>query len=1775
MFVLPRAIIHISSKVTWEKEEDVRKKADPLCWMKHVTARSRAPRQTSPSPRSSRALVPSASHRIALRLPFPLILALHSTLRLFVLGCSNCGTTTALGAIERMEQYFQTRASIDDDPDLARNRRANDARLKSRFEHIFAKYGKDFDGVGDEIDLETGRIIVNNGHIERMQHEVDPGKVGASQVLRVLDRGLQGDGQGIVHDDGFVVEDSTEELDDIEELGLTGTSGYSSSEVSDDNEEEGQYGIRARAPDELSSDFYDGTPEMPRRSVPASIVRKSVGRRQLNNDQANIKVHTTLRSRSPENAPMDLPFLRESMKAMQVPSGQRGSIDPDAIQALGQSIANQLAKYMTGDSTKSRRKSSDQRTSKDPRWEYPMLPGDRVDRTPTPPSQASASAALFDTSPGREHSIWAPERRSRQRQSKLQRQVFYSAAVDDDDETNVDPLQSDPPFYADADIGDETDGLRDIDCYNCGVTESRVWRVGPAGRLCDSCGTYHRRYGLLKAVEGPSSTPAPRPRPNHFGVPNRHHPTNKDTDVYAIPSTDAPDTTAWYASNTARRIHGDGRKARFSLEEEEAIIRLHEIDHISWDRIGCLVPHGTAHSVHSHYQKYLKAPGCEARQRLFDQSTHAPSFLPRPIASAPHKDITNSTGEHNGDTANVTETEDELIVRLRDHEGLTWAQISNFIPGRTSLALQTHYNEIKHGSSLSDFGPVDPALLAQDGQQILNDGFWQSSIDQTNHNLSTANSGPSIPDRLDLDSMDGELVSDKSRNYLHDRSIFLNAALRPHFVNDRSVVTNRMPDESDVVSTGASAIGRAHRQSSDRHALHENARTRMLPPSVPGRVPSRPISVYARTALSSGQQVCKDVESGAGEDHAQLPRTPSFHIQPASVPPRPLEVGPSAWAITQPASKGPIPFVPARKGLAPIRPKSAARELQDPFISRAAPTGAPTLSPDNGAHNDSGATPSIQEQLPRAAESSRGQNNATPEATKNAVQWSDGLPLPESRFTPEQDRFIKNARENRNLTWAAITEALPGDTQHTASAITHRYYDFLLGRNVATSAQEPHGAANAREPDDEQKQVSTRGRKHYSEEESDLIFQYKEQKMSWDEIAVQIPGRSPRSIQNHHFYRSTKGEREQTPSNASKQVRVRRSLKPLLRQALKNSTRRNSDVTKIGTHPTGPLQQIQTSRASPEIPVYDEYERTSPAIIPIEDELPGHSTTVSESHEDQPHSHPEVVIRSGECEELEADAGSCINQLEPHSGNLFESSKSHPPHTHNELQDAARATPAKRPMGRPRKITVITNDAEVADSDTTAKRPVGGPKRNTVITNDAEVADSDSDTLRSGNLRKKADHITQSTPAKNSVERRRIGLPPGLLPQNQLHAPIGTWTVPAAVLETSTSIPELTLHGDQDMREVEFQHWSQVLLAAFRSHPAGEVLRCRDVTNWVKKHNLFYLSTEDPWIHHVYNEVHRNPAFWKARYRNKGSAPGHILVENRWRKKAEGQILAETDVRPMSAGRTDDDVVTPADNIESDNHTTSAGVVVDVVGGEDNAGSNSRAASAGRTDEVVRIEGDIEDNVETANHVGDQSMDASLVLDPAVTLANTADLDNMDNHDNTIGQPMDEPPLIQPARPVHTIINIEDDELNSSLPTNAAPSLQLTDTSVNAPEIITISSNSPVKQEPTPKDNATSPYARRSTKRPLDALQSTPRAKRLRQSDSALIRRVSALATPARSGSGILNLRAQSVKSERFEPLFVGGARASPVIVVGPSGRRFVVATGVAGDDGDEQDELS
>ena len=63
------------------------------------------------------------------------------------------------------------------DFDLSVRRARNDQKLKSIFERIFEKYEKDFTDIGDEIDLVTEQIVVNNGHLQSLADEKDAGSL--------------------------------------------------------------------------------------------------------------------------------------------------------------------------------------------------------------------------------------------------------------------------------------------------------------------------------------------------------------------------------------------------------------------------------------------------------------------------------------------------------------------------------------------------------------------------------------------------------------------------------------------------------------------------------------------------------------------------------------------------------------------------------------------------------------------------------------------------------------------------------------------------------------------------------------------------------------------------------------------------------------------------------------------------------------------------------------------------------------------------------------------------------------------------------------------------------------------------------------------------------------------------------------------------------------------------------------------------------------------------------------------------------------------------------------------------------------------------------------------------------------------------------------------------------------------------------------------------------------------------------------------------------------
>ena len=90
------------------------------------------------------------------------------------------------------------------DIDLHARKAQNDFRLKSIFESIFDKYGKDFNGIGDEIDMETGEIVVDNGHLLGMTNERDAGN-GEYSCEELGDSNDDDDGTSVGYDEGHLV----------------------------------------------------------------------------------------------------------------------------------------------------------------------------------------------------------------------------------------------------------------------------------------------------------------------------------------------------------------------------------------------------------------------------------------------------------------------------------------------------------------------------------------------------------------------------------------------------------------------------------------------------------------------------------------------------------------------------------------------------------------------------------------------------------------------------------------------------------------------------------------------------------------------------------------------------------------------------------------------------------------------------------------------------------------------------------------------------------------------------------------------------------------------------------------------------------------------------------------------------------------------------------------------------------------------------------------------------------------------------------------------------------------------------------------------------------------------------------------------------------------------------------------------------------------------------------------------------------------------------------
>lgn len=122
-----------------------------------------------------------------------------------------------LAESEEYEEDLEDEEPISDpDADLEQRRAQLDYKLKSTFEAIFEKYGKDFDGIGDELDLETGEWT-NNGHLIEMLDERDPGDTRRGREYSTEDTTETEEGFSSSVVDGDIEEDEIDEDDEEDE----------------------------------------------------------------------------------------------------------------------------------------------------------------------------------------------------------------------------------------------------------------------------------------------------------------------------------------------------------------------------------------------------------------------------------------------------------------------------------------------------------------------------------------------------------------------------------------------------------------------------------------------------------------------------------------------------------------------------------------------------------------------------------------------------------------------------------------------------------------------------------------------------------------------------------------------------------------------------------------------------------------------------------------------------------------------------------------------------------------------------------------------------------------------------------------------------------------------------------------------------------------------------------------------------------------------------------------------------------------------------------------------------------------------------------------------------------------------------------------------------------------------------------------------------------------------------------------------------------------------
>jgi hypothetical protein len=303
---------------------------------------------------------------------------------------------------------------------LALRRQKNDERLKSRFERIFEKYEYDFDGVGDEIDIVTGEVLIDNGHLETMRDEEDSDASESSRGATDLLETHSSDGELL--DVGMT---------NLTALGLDTPGRGGRAEIATGK-------VAHNQASRMLDAFARPAPRLARLLVNQddTVPQNNLNHEPSCNNATEDALHAEHRSEEQETIRLPDADLMQSMLRSNSALAQSG-LDNGAIQALGLSIAAGLMKLMSTSSTVTFRKETSPSTEK--AWSYPQ-PGHAPEAKRKRPDGGDV-----DVSERRRKrvSLWAPRMTRRPRKQAGTVSIGISGDSMQDQSTSTALQQSD------------------------------------------------------------------------------------------------------------------------------------------------------------------------------------------------------------------------------------------------------------------------------------------------------------------------------------------------------------------------------------------------------------------------------------------------------------------------------------------------------------------------------------------------------------------------------------------------------------------------------------------------------------------------------------------------------------------------------------------------------------------------------------------------------------------------------------------------------------------------------------------------------------------------------------------------------------------------------------------------------------------------------------------------------------------------------------------------------------------------------------------------------------------------------------------------------------------------------------------------------------------------------------------------------------------------------------------------------------------------------------